>query len=63
MRKGDWLARWGGDEFVLVLFSTKEEPSTKVLERICIALKENPIHTPEGDEINPTLSMGGISVR
>jgi diguanylate cyclase (GGDEF)-like protein len=58
IRKGDWLVRWGGDEFVLVLFSTKEEPSTKVLERICVALNENPIHTPQGDKINLTLSMG-----
>jgi diguanylate cyclase (GGDEF)-like protein len=58
IRKSDWLARWGGDEFVLVLSSTKEEPSTKVLERICTALKENPIRTPQGDEINLTLSMG-----
>ncbi|MGE5444578.1 MAG: GGDEF domain-containing protein [Ignavibacteriales bacterium] len=58
IRKSDWLARWGGDEFVLLLFNTKEEPSAKILERICTALKENPIHTPQGDEINLTLSMG-----
>ena len=58
IRKSDWLARWGGDEFVLLLFNTKEEPSAKILERICTALKENPIHTAQGDEINLTLSMG-----
>jgi diguanylate cyclase (GGDEF)-like protein len=58
IRKSDWLARWGGDEFILTLFNTKEEPSTKVLERICTALKENPIRTPQGDEVNPTLSLG-----
>ncbi len=58
IRKSDWLARWGGDEFVLVLFSNKEEPSAKILERICTALKEETVYTLQRDEINLTISVG-----
>jgi len=58
IREGDWLARWGGDEFIMVLWNAKEELSAKIPERICLALKENPVRTPGGDEINLTLSAG-----
>ncbi len=58
IRKSDWIARWGGDEFVLVLFSSKEEPSAKILGRISTAIEQNPQYSPQGDVINLTLSMG-----
>ncbi len=60
IREGDWLARWGGDEFLLVMRETGEErlPET-VFERITEDLARNPVVLPQGEEIRLTLSSGG----
>jgi diguanylate cyclase (GGDEF)-like protein len=60
IRKGDWLARWGGDEFVLALWEDKGEPMTAkaVLDRIARNLDENPVWLGQGDMINLTFSAG-----
>lgn len=57
IRKGDWLVRWGGDEFVLILFNSDKESAERIVERICLAVQEYPIHTSQG-EINLMLSAG-----
>jgi diguanylate cyclase (GGDEF)-like protein len=57
IRQGDWLARWGGDEFILLLFNSDEESSVGTMKRIGVALGENPI-TSEHDNISLTLSIG-----
>jgi diguanylate cyclase (GGDEF)-like protein len=57
IRQGDWLARWGGDEFILLLFNSDEESSVGTMKRIGVALGENPI-TSEHDNIGLTLSIG-----
>lgn len=57
IRQGDWLARWGGDEFILLLFNSDEESSVGTMKRIGAALGENPI-TNEHDNISLTLSIG-----
>lgn len=57
IRQGDWLARWGGDEFILLLFNSDEESSVGTMKRIGVALGENPI-TSEHDDISLTLSIG-----
>jgi diguanylate cyclase (GGDEF)-like protein len=66
IRKGDWLARWGGDEFVLALWEKNGEERTTagpvegnpVLERIRKELTENPIGLAQGDVISLTFSAG-----
>ncbi|HSE83779.1 MAG TPA: GGDEF domain-containing protein [Thermodesulfobacteriota bacterium] len=57
IRKGDWLVRWGGDEFVLILFNSDKRSAEITVERICLAVQEQPIHTSQG-EINLMLSAG-----
>lgn len=57
IRKGDWLGRWGGDEFILLLFDSDEKSSRKIVERIGAAVKEQPALTPKG-EISVGLSVG-----
>ena len=51
VREGDWLARWGGDEFVLALWDESVFASPEaVLGRINAALRESPVRLPGGGE-------------
>jgi diguanylate cyclase (GGDEF)-like protein len=59
IREGDWLARWGGDEFIMSLwdasvFATPEA----VLGRISRGLKESPVRLPWGEELVLSISVG-----
>jgi diguanylate cyclase (GGDEF)-like protein len=56
VRAGDWIARWGGDEFVVGIWNTQEGQPTRVLERIVEGLRESPVVLPDGEEIFPTFS-------
>ncbi len=59
LRAGDWVARWGGDEFVVGLWNTEEgQPAKQVLERIVEDLRENPLVLPSGEEARLTFSGG-----
>lgn len=57
IREGDLLVRWGGDEFLLILFNSDLQFSGKILERICLAIKDQPAQTYQG-EIDLTMSVG-----
>ncbi len=59
VREGDWLGRWGGDEFMLVLWGVRgglEE--SEALERIRRAVREHPARLPHGGGVRLTLSVG-----
>ena len=58
LRAGDWIARWGGDEFVVGMWNTQQGQPTRVLERIVEDLRESPVVLPDGEEIFLTLSGG-----
>jgi diguanylate cyclase (GGDEF)-like protein len=59
IREGDWLARWGGDEFVLALWEEEgERPASVVLNRLATDLSEHPVQLPQGDRIQLTFSAG-----
>ena len=59
IRESDWLARWGGDEFILALHDASPFASTElVLQRIVRELKARPVRLPQGDELILTVSVG-----
>lgn len=58
LRTCDIVARWGGEEFVLVLPSTSLEGAEQVAERIREMLETSKIHDANGDHIPVTASFG-----
>jgi diguanylate cyclase (GGDEF)-like protein len=60
VREGDWIARWGGDEFLVSVWHAEEEgpSSERALERVADVLRENPVVLPNGEEALLTFSGG-----
>ncbi len=54
-----WVARWGGDEFIMVLrVPAGAPPPEVVLDRICTELMTNPVHLPSGESLCLGVSRG-----
>jgi diguanylate cyclase (GGDEF)-like protein len=61
VRESDWLARWGGDEFVLALHDASPFAQTEAaLQRIVADLKNTPVRLPRGGELVLTVSVGAV---
>ena len=61
IRKSDWLARFGGEEFILVLPNTPLYNGVKLAEKIRKAIKEHAIATDK-TPITVTVSFGVASL-
>ncbi len=57
LREGDWLARWGGEEFIVYLRDSDALAATLAMERLRLAVKSTPIRTHDGD-LDVTTSIG-----
>src|SRR5215210_1595890 len=62
VRAADWVARWGGDEFVVCMWNTQQgQPTKRALERIVDDLRQNLVRLPDGEETRLTFSGGRAS--
>jgi len=57
LRDDDWVARWGGEEFLVFLRSADVQEAVFVIERLIAEVKATPISTGIGD-LKLTLSAG-----
>ena len=60
-RRGDWVARWGADEFVVGLH--RNRALKQVTERIVAAIGASPCEITPGEEILLTVSVGVAEYR
>ncbi len=60
-RRGDWLARWGGDEFVVGLH--RNRALRKVVARLLKAIESSPCEIAPGQELTIRLSCGVAEYR
>jgi diguanylate cyclase len=57
LRETDYIARYGGDEFVVLLAGTSAEDSKAVAQGFCDAVKRCGFHS-QGQSVDVTLSIG-----
>ncbi|HUL97335.1 MAG TPA: diguanylate cyclase [Usitatibacter sp.] len=60
-RRGDWVARWGGDEFVVGLH--RNRALKMVMERIVKAIEGTPCEIAPGQELRVSVSCGVAEYR
>ena len=60
-RRGDWVVRWGGDEFVVGLH--RNRALKLVIERIVKAFESSPVEIAPGKELLLTVSCGVAEYR
>jgi len=59
LREGDWVARWGGEEFLLFLHHSAHADALAATERIRAAIKAQPLRTEHGSmEITASFGVG-----
>lgn len=58
VRSSDYVFRYGGDEFLIVLTEASEQETRQIAERIRARVNKLSVQTPEGQTIVPSLSIG-----
>lgn len=59
LREGDWIARWGGEEFILFLHHSSGGEAFAAAERVRLAVKASPCVTKSGNvEITSSFGIG-----
>ncbi len=58
VRKGDWLVRWGGEEFLIVLREGGRDQASILAERILLAISREPFDLGKGRKLWRTCSVG-----
>jgi diguanylate cyclase (GGDEF)-like protein/PAS domain S-box-containing protein len=60
-RRYDWIGRWGGDEFLLVLPGTDLNLARTLADRLRLKFKESAVHLKGGKSIELHMSLGVAS--
>lgn len=63
VRKGDYVIRYGGEEFVVVLPDTKLRRAMELADRLRRNLEQLDIRLPDGEIIRKTASFGVVSLK
>lgn len=58
VRKGDWLVRWGGEEFLIVLREGDRSQANILAERILLSISREPFNLGKGRKLWRTCSVG-----
>lgn len=58
IREGDWMARWGTDEFLITLWNFQHDSPQQVLKRI----QQNLLETPMNELLQINISVGACEV-
>jgi diguanylate cyclase (GGDEF)-like protein len=59
LQAGDWISRWGGDEFVVGMWSTRDRHAVELVSgRIAQNPCQNPMVLPDGTKVRLTFSGG-----
>jgi diguanylate cyclase (GGDEF)-like protein len=61
LRESDIVARYGGDEFVLLLPGLDAEQANRVGKRVCEAARTRKAQTTDGRSVGITLSLGVVT--
>lgn len=62
-RPGDFAARFGGEEFVVILPATGQAGATFIAERIRAAIEATTVPTDDGSKVGCTVSVGAATGR
>jgi diguanylate cyclase (GGDEF)-like protein len=62
-RKTDMVARWGGEEFVVLLPDVDEKGARNVAEKICGSVEEAQVPAKNGENHTVTVSLGVNTIR
>ena len=63
VRDSDWVGRYGGEEFCIVMPDTTIPQASTVLQRLRAAVAESPFETTSGQQIDVTVSIGAAQRR
>ncbi|MDD4911591.1 MAG: sensor domain-containing diguanylate cyclase [Sideroxydans sp.] len=63
LRSNDVLARFGGEEFVVLLPQTGTQHACEIAERIRHAISARPFHLGESNHLTVTISIGVASIK
>lgn len=59
LREGDWVARWGGEEFIIFLHRADAASANFAMERLRLAIKGHPVSTAHGPlEVTTSIGIG-----
>lgn len=62
LRQDDICARWGGDEFVVLVRNSGQAGLDQVANALCEMMRQRPVVLPDGKRIAITLSVGAVPV-
>lgn len=60
IRDADWVGRYGGEEFCIVMNDTRLDEAVSILNRIRIAVEKHPFFSTSGEPVPMTLSIGAV---